>query len=119
MTNTQTELNELHEAMCEAGIWPQSIEHTPDDYFDKTGYRWCYFNPINVVHCTMEDSEFLFIARGVAEKWLKKSEDELVYCPREEAYISLQHGYDVFAETLPAAIRYAHKMEKGGESHGL
>jgi len=103
------EIKELHKAMVEVGIWPKEITwrlwHNSGE--PDLCYRdWLNEKPVDAV---MIDEHTTILMRGISEAWLKKHEDELVYCPREQAYISLFHGNDVMAETLPEALRYAHK----------
>lgn len=107
MTDTQTELTELYEAMCEAGIWPKEIYGTPAAFI--------YIDP-NARAAWITDEHTIFIARGVAEGWLFTS-GRISKTWQDSGRSEWLVWGDIHKEldALPAAIRYAHKMEKGGE----
>jgi len=107
MTNPTQQLAELHELAksCPGGVrgcewWCQLILPTPmgPDY-------WMYGVDDQVSEILAE--HVLDLITASAERWLKSHEDELVYCYREQGYISLEHGYDCFGSTLPEALKYA------------
>jgi hypothetical protein len=54
--------------------------------------------------CHIEPHHALAIVERAAEDWLLKVPNEIAWCPREQAYISLFHGNDVFYDSLPAAL---------------
>lgn len=64
---------ELWEAMGAVdGLRPSCIELTPDDYYEMTRYRFCYFIVMNVTHVNIEDEHALHILTGHAERWLRE-----------------------------------------------
>lgn len=107
MTN-QTELNELHDAMVEVGIWPEElIYHKVKE--TKTTTSWVeygggWFEPDFALH----------IMRGIAidyllEKWdlSMGGEDHHDDAGRMVAFVNRLRWNCNFS--IPAALRYAHK----------
>lgn len=107
--DTTRDITELWDAMGEAGIRPNCIELAPDDHYELTGHRFCYFIVMNVTHVHIEDEHAADILTGHAERWLRG----------RGWYPDMQFGcysintlaFQRFDLTLPAAIR--HEQNRG------
>ena len=123
MTDQQTELNELYEAMVECGIWPEDILYGRDESDGQlticVGMRWSGVNGSSGV-LVIDGKYALFTARGVAEEWLENETDccgpsQNIWGEKGHYWWQYDTGMVHTEHSLPAAIRYAHKQEKGGE----
>ena len=115
--NMATELDKLHSKMKRFGIWPHG-EHSADKVLFKSfSGNWVHRDPLTQERTVMEYDHALFIAKGIAMKYVKDSFDGKAYVDNEGEYI-LGEGTPKEAGRTPTlihAIELAYDINKKGE----